>query len=114
MTNEQTNTAAGSKNETINQIDKEDQDASITKQELDLLDAAGDENNKEDLNEQRAQLDDTDEDGEALNEGTDLTGEDLDVPGADLDDDDEMIGEEDEENNSYSEANDDEDEAGNV
>ena len=53
----------------------------------------------------RAQLDDTDDDGEPLNEkssASDQSGRDLDVPGADDDDDNEDIGEEDEENNEYS------------
>jgi hypothetical protein len=107
MTTQQIDIATANSDDPIDQVDKETQDASITKEELDLLDSAGDENNQDDLNEQQAQLDDTDEDGEVLNEGTDLTGEDLDVPGADLDDDNELIGEEDEENNSYSEADDD-------
>jgi len=50
-----------------------------------------------------AQPDDTDFDGEKLNEDTvDVSGKDLDVPGAEEDDDDEEIGEEDEENNEYS------------
>lgn len=56
---------------------------------------------------QRSWLDNTDEEGEVLNEAsgaTDISGEDLDVPGAELDDDNEAIGEEDEENNSYSQA----------
>ena len=68
-------------------------------------------NNKEDAltQEERElqslQLDNTDEDGEPLNEKSladDMTGEDLDIPGAELDDEDEAIGEEDEENNLYS------------
>jgi hypothetical protein len=47
--------------------------------------------------------DDTDFDGEKLNEDSDdVSGEDLDVPGAEEDDADEEIGEEDEENNEYS------------
>jgi len=53
----------------------------------------------------RAQLDDTDNDGTPLNEkssASDQSGRDLDVPGADDDDDNEDIGEEDEENNEYS------------
>ena len=62
-----------------------------------------------------AEMDDTDADGDPLNEegfGDDFTGEDLDVPGADEDDADEAIGEEDEENNDYSlsENNDDQEE----
>ena len=62
-----------------------------------------------------AEMDDTDADGDPLNEegfGDDFTGEDLDVPGAADDDADEAIGEEDEENNDYSlsENNDDQEE----
>ena len=50
-----------------------------------------------------SKFDDTDFDGEKLNEDTDdVSGKDLDVPGAEEDDDDEAIGEEDEENNEYS------------
>ena len=49
-----------------------------------------------------AGLDNTDDDGEKLNESTDISGNDLDVPGSEDDDPDEEIGEEDEENNSYS------------
>jgi hypothetical protein len=51
-----------------------------------------------------AELDDTDFDGEKLNEDIEVTADDLDIPGAELDDEDEEIGEEDEENNDYSEA----------
>lgn len=54
---------------------------------------------------ERAQLDDTDDDGEPLNEkssASDQSGRDLDVPGAEDDDDNEDIGEEDEENNEFS------------
>ena len=47
-------------------------------------------------------LDNTDEDGESLNEETNMSGSDLDVPGSEDDDSDEEIGEEDEENNPYS------------
>ena len=49
-----------------------------------------------------AELDDTDFDGEKLNESEDFSGDDLDVPGEEEDDADEEIGEEDEENNEYS------------
>lgn len=87
--------------------DMEDDDANITKNELDLLDKAGSENGKNDIDEAASQLDSTDDDGVALNERTDLTGSELDVPGADLDNEDELIGEEDEENNSYSESDQD-------
>lgn len=50
-------------------------------------------------------LDETDEDGDPLNEGglaDDEVGDDLDVPGAEEDDVEEELGEEDEENNDYS------------
>ncbi len=60
----------------------------------------------------RASLDETDEDGDPLEEkglDQDLAGDDLDVPGAEDDDDDERIGEEDEENNEYSLGGDDHD-----
>ena len=49
-----------------------------------------------------ATLDDTDEDGELLNEKVNNSGSDLDIPGSEEDDSNERIGEEDEENNSYS------------
>jgi hypothetical protein len=50
-------------------------------------------------------LDNTDNDGEPLNEkglADDEVGDDLDVPGAEEDDAEEELGEEDEENNDYS------------
>jgi hypothetical protein len=49
-----------------------------------------------------AAVDNTDEDGEKLNELSSMSGNDLDVPGSEDDNADEEIGEEDEENNSYS------------
>ena len=63
--------------------------------------------NGDDNDLDRAQLDDTDDDGDTLNEkssASDQSGRDLDVPGAEDDDDNEDIGEEDEENNEYSQA----------
>jgi len=57
-----------------------------------------------------AALDDTDNEGDPLNEKTSanaISGSDLDVPGAEEDNPDEEIGEEDEENNSYSLGGDD-------
>ena len=86
-------------------IDPEDKDACISTDELELLDSGGGE--EDNLNLKEAQLDYTDDDGEALNEGSDFSGKDLDVPGNDLDDADELIGEEDEENNSYSKSDQD-------
>lgn len=66
----------------------------------------------DDENLREAALDNTDEDGTPLNEGSfknDISGSDLDVPGSDLDDEDESLGEEDEENNEYSLGGDDND-----
>jgi hypothetical protein len=60
---------------------------------------------EDDMNLRKATLDDTDEEGTPLNEGSfkrDTSGSDLDVPGSEDDDADEEIGEEDEENNPYS------------
>ena len=57
------------------------------------------------INLQEASLDNTDDEGTPLNEGSfknDTAGTDLDVPGTEQDDADEEIGEEDEENNDYS------------
>jgi hypothetical protein len=62
-----------------------------------------------------AELDNTDLDGEPLNEVYDTTlqpGNDLDVPGSEADDANEQIGEEDEENNYYSLGGDKEESAG--
>ena len=64
---------------------------------------------EDDNNLQDARLDDTDEDGELLNERTGFSGSDLDIPGSEEDDDDESVGSEDEENNHYSLGNEDED-----
>lgn len=84
---------------------EEQNETDISAEERALLDAAGEDDEERGLH--RAELDDTDEDGELLNEvtsATDKTGRDLDVPGSSDDDDMEDIGEEDEENNSYSQA----------
>ena len=59
----------------------------------------------DDENLREAALDNTDDDGTPLNEGSfkkNISATDLDIPGAKLDDADEEIGEEDEENNDYS------------
>lgn len=85
-----------------------DADSNVSPAERTLLDDSIDNSLTEDnLNLKRSALDNTDNDGEPLNERSmadDISGEDLDVPGAEDDDDNEDIGEEDEENNSYSQA----------
>ncbi|MDF2381096.1 hypothetical protein JMG10_06455 [Nostoc ellipsosporum NOK] len=86
-----------------------DKDTNVTKQEKELLeDAANSTGTEDDQQLKKARLDETDDDGEPLNEDSDdLTGEDLDVP-----DDDEQVetdGDSDEENSSYSLNDDKED-----
>lgn len=87
---------------------KEEMDADISQEERYLMDESMENSiSKDNENLRRSALDNTDNDGNLLNEdteGNDLTGEGLDIPGAELDDDDELIGKEDEENNGYSEA----------
>ena len=99
------NYAAGSEGDSIAAKEEEDKDATITEIDLDILNNAGSEEEQDDINEDNAQVDSSDEDGDELNERSDLSGGDLDVPGAELDDADELLGEEDEENNSYSDSN---------
>ncbi len=81
-------------------------DADISPEERALLDESMTNSlSADNINLKRAALDNTDEDGDPVNEGSgDLTGEDLDIPGSELDNANEEIGEEDEENNMYSRA----------
>ena len=83
-------------------------DSDISSAERKLLDEGFEKDiTGDDLNLKKAELDNTDQDGELLNEqssGNDISGDDLDIPGAGDDDDNERIGEEDEENNGYSKA----------
>ena len=86
---------------------EEDANTEISDEELAILDAT--EEGEEDGELHTATLDNTDDDGEELNESIDTSGADLDVPGSEDDDANEEIGEEDEENNSYSQNTDRED-----
>ncbi len=83
----------------------------VTNIEKKLLDdSANDASTKDEQQLRRAELDDTDDEGEPLNEKTSanaISGSDLDTSGIDEDDMDEEIGEEDEENNPYSLGGDD-------
>ena len=93
----------------MNITDDNDNDSFITPAEKAMLDEAmhNDPLSQDEINLKHSGLDNTDEDGDTLNEMSatdDVTGEDLDVPGAEDDDEDEIIGEEDEENNGYSQA----------
>ena len=92
---------------------EESSDSNVTRQEKeDLRSTANDMPTEDDENLRRAALDNTDNDGDPLNEGSfksNITATGLDVPGADNDDADEEIGDEDEENNEYSLGGDDHD-----
>lgn len=82
-----------------------DPEADLSREDLDALSSSIQNRNLDDPDAEQAFLDNSDEEGEPLNElhpnyGGD--GADLDVPGANRDDADEAIGEEDEENNYYS------------
>jgi hypothetical protein len=84
-------------------LDNLDEETNVSKTERELLERSANQTpGSDDENQQRATLDNVDDDGEVLNEGNDLSGRDLDVPGSEADDDIEDVGEEDEENNSYS------------
>ena len=88
-----------------------DDNSMVTNIEKKLLDdSANDTYAKDELQLRRAELDDTDDEGEPLNEKASanaISGSDLDVPGAEEDNQNEDIGEEDEENNPYSLGGDD-------
>ena len=84
--------------------DEDDSDVSEAEKE-DLRKTANELPTRDDTLLHEAELDDTDDDGDPLNEGSSRnrgSGSDLDVPGAEEDDDDEAAGNEDEENNEYS------------
>jgi hypothetical protein len=98
---------AGSFDESAKQY-REAKEAEVTEDELRLIEnTEPDEKDSDTDSLNRSRLDNTDFEGEALNEAASLkdqSGSDLDVPGAELDDADEALGEEDEENNIYSTA----------
>jgi hypothetical protein len=85
---------------------QEELSADISAEERALLDESMENSISVDNNNlRRSTLDNTDDDGELINEASfDLTGEDLDIPGAEQDDEAEQTGAEDEENNGYSSA----------
>jgi hypothetical protein len=87
-----------------------DNSSMVTNIEKKLLDdSANDASAQEEQRLRRAELDDTDDEGDPLNEKTanSVSGSDLDTSGIDEDDLDEEIGNEDEENNPYSLGGDD-------
>ena len=91
---------------------KDNPDSSVSSLEKDDLRRAANDMPGDDENLREAALDNTDDDGNSLNEGSfkkNVTASDLDIPGAELDDEDEKIGEEDDSNNDYSLGGDDDD-----
>lgn len=85
-------------------------DTNVTTEEKELLKRSSESMaTRDDVQLQQAKLDQTDDEGEALNENTDQSGKQLDVPGSEEDDANEEIGEEDEENNPFSLNSDKED-----
>ena len=91
------------------EITEESSTVSDTERRL-LDDSANDMPTRDEQSLRRASLDNTDNEGDSLNERASsnaISGSDLDVPGAEEDDQDEDIGEEDEENNPYSLGGDD-------
>lgn len=96
--------------EEVPDIRPDEPDADVTPAERkDLADAAREMLTDDENALQHAALDNTDDEGDPLNEGSGLSGSDLDVPGSEADDAVEAIGEEDEENNAFSTDNETED-----
>jgi hypothetical protein len=85
---------------------EDDPDSDVSEAEKEDLEKTANElPTEDDALLREAELDDTDEEGDPLNEGSSRnrgSGSDLDIPGAEDDDDDEATGNEDEENNEYS------------
>lgn len=78
-------------------------DTDISSEEVTMLERMdGFEASEDNVNLSHASLDNSDYEGDALNESDDLSGKDLDMASAEQDDSMEEIGEEDEENNVYS------------
>lgn len=87
-----------------------DPDTDVTPEDVAMLSAADQNRDMNDPDAEESMLDETDDDGDPLNEPRSTyggTGTDLDVPGSEGDDGNENIGEEDEENNYYSLGGDD-------
>lgn len=93
--------------------DASDSDVTQTEKRI-LKNAANDVDTNDDRHLKESFLDETDEEGDPINEGsmgTDVSGGDLDTANSEDDDADEEIGEEDEENNTYSTGGDDKDDS---
>ena len=87
-------------------------DSNVSEEEKETLGRTFADMPGDDENLREAALDNRDDDGNELNEGSfknNISPSDLDIPGEELDDADENIGEEDEENNDYSLGGDNDD-----
>lgn len=85
-------------------------EADVTKEDLALLgDDAMDMDGGDDELAANTALDDIDDDGDALNEGVDMSGKDLDIPGTDEDLPEGVEENDDEENDFFSLGGDDQD-----
>src|SRR5665213_2576087 len=87
-------------------------DSNVSEEERETLGRTFADMPGDDENLREAALDNRDDDGNELNEGSfknNISPSDLDIPGEELDDADENIGEEDEENNDYSLGGDNDD-----
>lgn len=88
-----------------NSEDTIDPETDVTTEDIEMLSAADQNRDMDDPDIEEGTLDNTDEDGDLLNEPRSTygqVGDGLDVPGSEGDDGNEAIGEEDEENNYYS------------
>jgi len=101
--------SAGEEGDDLFDDEEEEEDGSnVTEEEKTLLQRTEDSmSTDEDQDVYNAELDDTDNEGEPLNEKINVTGDDLDVPGTEKseeadDDEDVDAGDEDEENSTYS------------
>ena len=108
-------TPISSRDEELDDLEVEDRvvkpsDGNVSKEEKELLRRSSESMaTPDDEKLRQSVVDNTDEDGEQLNEKIGLSGKDLDVPGSEEDDENEKIGEEDEENNPYSQESERED-----
>lgn len=91
---------------------KSESGSNVTPTEINDLRVSANDMPGDDENLREAALDNTDEDGTPLNEGSfknNITASDLDIPGANLDDESKNPGKEDEDNSDYSLGGDNDD-----
>lgn len=88
--------------------EEEQNDSNVSEEEKKLLGRTEDSmSTDEDRDVFNAQLDNTDDEGDPLNENIDTTGRDIDMPSNSDEEEEDKAGEEDEENDTYSLGGDD-------